>query len=240
MAPSANIGDYISIFEAVHGTAPDITGKGLANPTALLMSGLMMLRHLGMHDRSISIEKALKATLAQGVRTGDLMQLPGVKASSTKDFAEAVVKNIPEEAKQEFFDVKYFQHLEKPSPKENEMLLSPRTISKESTVGVDIFVDSSLSPTELANVVNSVVEGKNVKLIMLSNRGTQVWPTGSVFTQLVNHFRCRLEFVDESKPLSETELLGIVGEVSKKLRVCSLEMLRVIDGIRKFSLAQGQ
>ena len=240
MAPSANIGDYISIFEAVHGTAPDIAGKGLANPTALLMSGIMMLRHLGMHDRSLSIEKALKTTLAQGVRTGDLVQLPGVKPASTRDFAEAVVKNLPEEGKQEFFDVKYLSHLEEPTPKQNEMLVSHRSLSKESTAGVDLFVDSDLMPAELAKTINSVIDGKAVKLVMLSNRGTQVWPTGSVFTQLVNHFRCRLESTDESTPLSETELLEIAGLVSKKVRVCSLEMLRVIDGQRKFTLAQGQ
>jgi isocitrate dehydrogenase len=48
-APSANIGDNISIFEAVHGTAPDIAGKGIANPTALLLSGISMLRYLGLH-----------------------------------------------------------------------------------------------------------------------------------------------------------------------------------------------
>jgi isocitrate/isopropylmalate dehydrogenase len=52
VAPSANIGDDIAIFEAVHGTAPDITGKGLANPTALLLSSVMMLRHLGLHEKA--------------------------------------------------------------------------------------------------------------------------------------------------------------------------------------------
>jgi isocitrate/isopropylmalate dehydrogenase len=52
VAPSANIGDDIAIFEAVHGTAPDIAGKGLANPTALLLSSVMMLRHLGLHEKS--------------------------------------------------------------------------------------------------------------------------------------------------------------------------------------------
>ena len=57
-APSANIGDHISIFEAVHGTAPDIAGKNLANPTSLLLSGLGMLRHLGLMETSAMIENA--------------------------------------------------------------------------------------------------------------------------------------------------------------------------------------
>lgn len=63
MAPSANIGDRISIFEAVHGTAPDIVGKGLANPTALLMSGLMMLRYIGLSYHADIIQHGLQAAL---------------------------------------------------------------------------------------------------------------------------------------------------------------------------------
>src|ERR687893_2495023 len=70
-APSANIGDHISIFEAVHGTAPDIAGKNIANPTALLLSGFAMLRHLGLLENAAVIENALLFTLETGVRTGD-------------------------------------------------------------------------------------------------------------------------------------------------------------------------
>ena len=65
-APSANIGDHISIFEAVHGTAPDIAGQDKANPTALLLSGVMMLRHLQMFDKADRIEKACFGTIKDG------------------------------------------------------------------------------------------------------------------------------------------------------------------------------
>jgi len=68
-APSANIGDHISIFEAVHGTAPDIAGKNIANPTALLLSGLSMLRHVGLTENAAVIENALLYTLESGVHT---------------------------------------------------------------------------------------------------------------------------------------------------------------------------
>src|SRR5919202_3235852 len=70
-APSANIGDFIAIFEAVHGTAPDIAGKGIANPTALLLSGLALLRHAGLMENAAVIENALLYTLEQGIHTGD-------------------------------------------------------------------------------------------------------------------------------------------------------------------------
>src|SRR5690606_39208645 len=92
-APSANIGDNICIFEAVHGTAPDIAGKNIANPTSLLLSGLMMLRHLGLGAKAAEIENALLFTLEQGVHTGDFGDRV-IPASNTTEFAEAIIENL--------------------------------------------------------------------------------------------------------------------------------------------------
>jgi isocitrate dehydrogenase (NAD+) len=66
LTPSGNIGDECSIFEAVHGSAPDIAGKGLANPTALLLSSIMMLQHMGLHTEANRIQKAIFDVLAEG------------------------------------------------------------------------------------------------------------------------------------------------------------------------------
>lgn len=66
LTPSGNIGDECSIFEAVHGSAPDIAGKGLANPTALLLSSMMMLRHMGLTNDANKIEAAIFKTLSEG------------------------------------------------------------------------------------------------------------------------------------------------------------------------------
>src|SRR6476661_5464741 len=92
-APSANIGDHISIFEAVHGTAPDIAGKGIANPTALLLSGLALLRHVGLTENAALIENALLYTLEQGVRTGDFGDR-SKPALNTIQFADAIIGNF--------------------------------------------------------------------------------------------------------------------------------------------------
>lgn len=240
MAPSANIGDDICIFEAVHGTAPDIAGKGIANPTALLMSSLMMLRHLGLGERANMIERALKDALSAGVRTGDLTQIPGSKPTSTMGFAEGIVKFLPPEATREMVNIKWENtKVDAVVPKENLMMKSVKK-GVEATVGVDMFVDSDLLPHVLADKINSAILGKGVKLVMISNRGTQVWPTGSLFTQCVNHYRCRLEVVDAKNPKPESDLLLDVSAVSKVVRVCSLEMLRTLDGKKLFTLAQGQ
>src|SRR5215204_502422 len=92
-APSANIGDHISIFEAVHGTAPDIAGKNIANPTALLLSGLAMLRHLGFLENAAVIENALLYTLEDGVHTGDFGDR-STPSADTNTFADAVIANL--------------------------------------------------------------------------------------------------------------------------------------------------
>ena len=90
MVPAANIGLDAAVFEAVHGSAPDIAGKGVANPTALTFSGVLMLRHLGENEAADAILKAIFAVLEEGeVRTPDL----GGQAS-TQDYAEAVIQKL--------------------------------------------------------------------------------------------------------------------------------------------------
>jgi isocitrate dehydrogenase (NAD+) len=89
LVPGANLGKDVAIFEAVHGTAPDIAGTGRANPTALLMSAVLMLRHLGQGELAGRIERALFATFAAGIRTPDL----GGKAT-TSEFAKAVSERL--------------------------------------------------------------------------------------------------------------------------------------------------
>jgi isocitrate dehydrogenase (NAD+) len=87
IVPGANMGDHHAIFEAVHGTAPDIAGKGLANPTALMQSAVLMLAHLGERDASVRLEKAIHHVYAEARHlTGDV----GGKAS-TGEFTDAVI-----------------------------------------------------------------------------------------------------------------------------------------------------
>lgn len=90
MIPGANVGDEIAIFEAVHGSAPDIAGKNLANPIALTLSGAMMLRHIGEPAAAESVEKAVAAVIAEGiVKTGDLGG-----TASTEDMKEAIISKM--------------------------------------------------------------------------------------------------------------------------------------------------
>lgn len=90
IVPGANIGDHHAIFEAVHGTAPDIAGKGLANPTALMQSAVLMLAHIGERDASVRLQNAIHQVYAEGKHlTGDV----GGK-SSTTEFTDAVIAKL--------------------------------------------------------------------------------------------------------------------------------------------------
>lgn len=89
VTPGANLGDRVAMFEAVHGSAPDIAGRNLANPTALLISGVLMLRHLGKDEIADRVIAAVCRTLEAGVRTRDLGG-----AASTTEYTEAVVRNL--------------------------------------------------------------------------------------------------------------------------------------------------
>jgi isocitrate dehydrogenase (NAD+) len=91
VVPSANIGDDCAMFEAVHGTAPDIAGKGFANPTALLMSSILMLDHLGERTTARRIEHALEAVYREAIHTTRDVGGP----AGTDEFAEAVIATLP-------------------------------------------------------------------------------------------------------------------------------------------------
>lgn len=90
VTPSANVGEGKAVFEAVHGSAPDIAGKGIANPTALMLSAVLMLRYLGEKEAADRMENAVRAVLAAGeALTGDL----GGKAT-TREFTDAVLSQL--------------------------------------------------------------------------------------------------------------------------------------------------
>jgi isocitrate dehydrogenase len=239
-APSANIGDNISIFEAVHGTAPDIQGKGIANPTALLLSGISMLRYLGYAANAAAIENALLYTLEQGVHTGDFGD-KSTPASNTNEFADAIIANLGKvpAAGGVFEDTSFavsediHEHLIK------NKLTATKGIEEEM-IGVDVFVESNVQPNELAEVAKKSLRfNDNFDLVMISNRGTQVWPTGSIYTELVNEYRIRFE-KKAGREIKQKEILHIAADLSEMVKVCSVEFLMNFGGKIGYTLAQGQ
>ena len=237
-APSANIGDHISIFEAVHGTAPDIAGKNIANPTALLLSGISMLQHVGLTENAAIIENALLYTLESGVHTGDFGDKT-IKSVNTTEFAETIISNF---GKQPNFNPKPVVPNKPGTPtpfklQQNAMMESAE-LGNEDIVGVDLFIESNEQPLTIATRCQRHA-GVKFKLVNISNRGTQVWPTGSVYTNLVNLYNVRFESLD-GEPLNQQDVLGLYVSLSGNFKICSSELLNSWGEKRGYSLAQGQ
>lgn len=241
-APSANIGDFVSIFEAVHGTAPDIAGKGIANPTSLLLSGLMMLRHLGLFGKAAMIENALLLALEQGVHTADFggQSASGVaatKACSTAEYTKEIISRLgssPTRGALNGVDIAAPKKAE--NPKENRILELQSGAGE--VAGLDLFIMSNQQPRVIADAVQSALPAY-LKLTLISNRGTQVWPSGSLLTDCVNQYRLRLE-LNGPKACTRREMFQVAEKLSDIITICSTEILANYDGVAGYSLAQGQ
>ncbi len=94
MAPSANIGDYIALFEATHGSAPKYAGKDVVNPSSVILSGVMMLRYIGWHEAADLVEKGISETIKQRKVTYDLARYMGVEPIKCSEFGQAVCENM--------------------------------------------------------------------------------------------------------------------------------------------------
>jgi isocitrate dehydrogenase len=233
-APSANIGNEVAIFEAVHGSAPKYAGKNVINPTAVILSGVMMLRHLGEFEAAARIEHAILVTLEEGkVQTGDIAGYD--KGASTSAFTDMVIANLGRTS--ERWQVRDYRPIRLPQITGADAVVRP---AQRKTLGVDIFVESTLAPEELGPSIEQAAEGTPVKLKMISNRGTKVYPPTGAITDCVDHFRCRFILREPEGDLSDAAILDLVARVGARHRWMHVEKLPVFDGENGFTLAQGE
>ena len=237
-APSANIGDNISIFEAVHGTAPDIAGKNIANPTALLLSGIMMLQHLGLTEEAAKIQNALLYTLEQGVHTGDFGNKT-IPAVNTTEFADAIIANLGKTpAHDPVIATPSKLHHTPPNALTQNKIWHTEPAEEVGLNGVDYFFESTEQPSLIGEKVTNWLPA-GYKLSTLSNRGTQVYPKGSVYTECVNQYRIRIEKSDD-RVITQSDIWALTAAFATLYRVCSAECLITLNGKEAYSLAQGQ
>ncbi|MFI4855171.1 MAG: NADP-dependent isocitrate dehydrogenase [Phycisphaerales bacterium JB065] len=234
LAPSMNLGDQAVMFEAVHGSAPDIAGQDKVNPTALLLSAVMMLRHFGEFETANKIEHALYVTLEEGkALTGDIAQ--GRPAVGTKRFTEEVIANLGKRSsklvEREYTPIKM--------PKVSADLDFVKVKSRRD-VGVDIFIESGEMPDVIGKSLEKIAEGSNLQLKMLSNRGTQVYPTAAAAFDGVDHHRCRFIMRDKSQAMTDADLLDMLQRISQSWRWVHVERLPEFDGEAGYSKAQGE
>lgn len=237
LAPSANLGSHMAMFEAVHGSAPDIAGQGKANPTALLLAAIMMLRHAGKMGAAERIEHALYVTLEEGVDlTADMATPRRITAASTSAFADRIISNIGKRSAQCPAAPVAPLRLERCTPQ----TVAVSAPGKRSDAGMDIFVEYAGSPQELAACLRAATTNLPFTLAMISNRGLKVYPGAVPQADFADHWRCRFASRAPQDDLPQDQLCELMTRISTFARWCHVERLQIIDGTPGFSVAQGQ
>lgn len=235
LAGSANIGEECAMFEAIHGSAPDIAGKNIANPSGLLQGAILMLNHIGQTEVGEKIQNAWLKTIEDGIHTADIFD-PGrsTKKVDTIAFTQAVIENLGKEP----VTLKAVHY------RNNKPLQLPkyqrRPSRKKVLTGVDVFVDwKGESPNILADELQKLNNGE-IRLSMITNRGIKVWPEGFKETFCTDHWRCRFQASDNQQA-SKEDIINILSKaVEINIDTIKTENLYFFDGEPAFSLGQGQ
>lgn len=235
---SANVGAEVAMFEAIHGSAPDIAGKDIANPSGLLNGAILMLVHLGQPEMAAKISNAWMKTLEDGIHTGDIYQEGlSTKKVGTQEFAQAVIARlgqVPSQMTPAVFG--------KESTAPMDVALRPKPKAKKELIGVDVFLDwdqNHRDPNVLGNLLNTLDTG-GLKLSLITNRGVKVFPDGMKETFCTDHWRCRFK-VEEGKVLTHAEVIDLLQKVERLgLDFIKTEHLYTFDGVKGFSLGQGE
>jgi isocitrate dehydrogenase len=230
LAGSANIGHSAAMFEAVHGSAPDIAGKDVANPSGLLVAATQLLVHIGQAEVAEKIKNAWLKTLEDGVHTADIFRegLSNQKVG-TRAFTEAIIKNL-EKKPAKLEPVSY-------KPGGITVNVKPTVKQKKNLVGVDVFLNWDEAERN-ANVLGERL-GKladKFTLSMITNRGVKVFPDGLPETFCTDHWRCR--FLKEG---SYQDVLALLQRLfDNGLDIVKTEHLYTFDGEAGYSLGQGE
>jgi isocitrate dehydrogenase len=234
LAGTANIGESCAMFEAIHGSAPDIAGKGIANPSGLLRAAVMLLNHIGQQDVAETVKNAWLCTMEDGIHTADIYKEGSSKQKvGTKAFAEAVKARLGKKPK-ELFEAEFARDVTFTMP-----VYTRRKEANKVLKGVDVFVDwKGKNPDELAALLQRL--NSDIKLSMITNRGVKVWPNGFEETFCTDHWRCRYE-VENGDPANNWSIPKLLSNaIEEKIDVIKTENLYEFDGVRGYSLGQGQ
>jgi isocitrate dehydrogenase len=240
LAASANVGLHGAMFEAVHGSAPDIAGRNLANPSGLLQAAVMMLVHLGLHEEAARIHNAWLCVLEEGLHTADVFSEASRRQVGTREFAHAVAQRLGR-LPQRLRAVEYAAADAPAEAPAAPIAAEPPAAVAKQCVGIDVFVDwdaPGRDPEALATELRAAA-GEAFRLGVVTNRGVRVWPQGNPHTFRTDHWRCR--FLHEHSEATPEALLGLLRRLADAgLPWIKSEQLYTFDGAQGYSLAQGE
>lgn len=233
---TANVGDEYAMFEAIHGSAPDIAGQGIANPSGLLLGAVQLLTHIGAGPCAERVHNAWMRTLEDGIHTGDIFRAERSKERvGTQAFADAIIARLGETPTQ-LKPARY--------PEAKALVMPPLSTppaQSKSLEGVDIFLEWSpeegRDPNRLGAQLSELADS-DFELRLISNRGAKVWPDGFAATFCTDHWRCRFM-------LKATGTVSQVIALQQRVHDAGLDLIKTehlyaLDGSPVYSRSQGE
>jgi isocitrate dehydrogenase len=233
-APTANLGNDVAIFEAVHGSAPKYAGKDVINPTAVILSAVMMLRHIGEFDAATLIENAVMVTIEEGeAATGDIVGYD--KGTPTSVYTQKIIDNLGRKPAK--WQARDYRAIKMPNISEDPVFVTPKS---RRVLGADIFVEWQKNAESLGRSLDKIVEASEFRLKMISNRGTKVYPVGDTSPDCVDHWRCRFVLRDANADASPEKIIELLTQISSVHKWMHVEKLMEVDGESGYTMAQGE
>jgi len=218
---SSNIGMTVSMYEAIHGSAPDIAGQNIANPSGLLSAANMMLVDMGEVEKAEMIGNAWRKTLEDGLHTGDIYsEALSTKKVGTSEFADAIIERLGEKPQK----IKAVE-LNKDAAKIS-IDISPTVRPEKKLTGVDVFIDwdeDGRNPDILGKKLEDASTSA-LQLKMITNRGVKVYPDGLPETFWTDHWRCR--FINKAGNYVQNQDVIIVPLLS-----CSGIRIKILEAM---------
>ena len=235
LAGSANIGSKYAMFEAIHGSAPDIAGQNIANPSGLLHGAIMMLSHLGLPDYASTIHNAWLKTIEDGMHTGDIANEMTKEKLGTKEFADAVIERLGEEP-ETYRPVKY---------KKTEGSTEIRAVMAKQTeerklIGADLFVHWYGQDVQALSEKLLAISDERMSLNLISCKGLKMWPDVQNEMDVTDRYRARFLPESEDTVLTHQDVADLLNRAAEDgVDFIKVETLFTFDGKPGFSATQG-
>ncbi len=234
---SANIGEQASMFEAIHGSAPDIAGLDIANPSGLINAVVMMLVHIDQSDIADLVQNAWLKTIEDGIHTSDIFNKDSKKKVWTSEFAKEVIARLGQQPER-------LRHVSYNNGKGISIIsLGPQHAKRKELKGVDVFLswdENNRDPKQFGQKMEAF-NRQGLKLTMITNRGIKVYPDGFPGMLRTDHWRCRFMSEKDSMPVSHKQVVSLLADISESgLDFIKTENLYDFDGARGYSLGQGE
>ncbi len=255
LAGSANIGNGYAMFEAIHGSAPDIAGQDIANPTGLIHAAVMMLIHLGQNEVAAKIRNALYKTIEDGIHTADIYNDNSSKKKvGTKEFTQAVIENLGQKPSQLPELVVKNRQLSSDAKNQSQPTINNQQPQTKSLIGFDLFIDWQKDFGDLLAVLKEM-ESETLEVKMISAMGLLLWPLSD--QHMMPNYKKGLtvlrfigkgitgkssnEILDPNKTILHQDIIAMLTILDeKKFDFVKYEGLYLFDGKPGYTSGQGE